>query len=58
MVREPAVAVRHYVGGGVEVRAFVHDVRIGVLREQAARLRREILGRLKARRHKKKVHGL
>lgn len=58
MVREPAVAVRHYVGGGVEVRAFVHDVRIGVLREQAARLRKEILGRLKARRHKEKVPRL
>jgi hypothetical protein len=53
MVWEPVVGFRHYQGGGVEARAFVHDVRMDVLREQAGRLRREILRRLKMRRHGK-----
>jgi hypothetical protein len=50
MAWEPAVAFKHYPARAVEVRAFVHDVRIDVLREQAGRLRREILDRLRMRR--------
>jgi hypothetical protein len=47
MAWEPAVAFRHYQGGGVEMRAFAHDPRIEALREEAGRLRREMLRRLR-----------